>query len=318
MACRIRPTGHRPIHELDVGHARTRGDSRHACRRATVEGMDRWLFPIARLIGALAGAFAGIVAVQFMRMRRMEFLPAWPGFAINHIIMPTTGEPSVPRRINIVVLGDSTTAGVGVSHAHDTLPYLLARRIADAEVRSVRVVSYGWAGARVADLARHQVQRARDRIRPNDRGPFLPDADIVAVVIGSNDATHNTPPGRYRADLRLTLDEIRRHAPNARIVLAGIPAFSGALRALEPLIFLADQYARLLRPISRSEAARVGAAYADLYAGVSRLIEGRADVLSSDRFHPSVVGYDAWAEVIFQALRSHLGTADPSVVAAGA
>ncbi|MDQ3689611.1 MAG: GDSL-type esterase/lipase family protein [Chloroflexota bacterium] len=280
--------------------------------------MSRWLPSFARLVGALAGAFAGIIAVQLMRMRRMEFLPGWPGFAINHIIMPSTGEPSPPERLNIVVLGDSTTAGVGVGHAHHTLPYLLARRIADAEVRSVRVVSYGWAGARVADLARHQVQRARARIRPNDRGPFLPDADIVAVVIGSNDATHNTPPRHYRADLRTTLDEIRRHAPNARIVLAGIPTFRGALRALEPLIFLADQYARLLRPISRSEAARIGAAYADLYSGVPRLIEGRVDVLSSDRFHPSVVGYDAWAEVIFQALGSHVGPADPSVVAAGA
>jgi len=280
--------------------------------------MSRWLPSFARLVGAVAGAFAGIVAVQLMRVRRMEFLPGWPGFAINHIIMPSTGEPSQPERLNIVVLGDSTTAGVGVGHAHDTLPYLLARRIADADVRSVRVVSYGWAGARVADLACKQVPRARARIRPNDRGPFLPDADIVVVVIGSNDATHNTPPGRYRADLRATLEGISRDARHARIVLAGIPAFRGALRGLEPLIFLADQYARILRSISRSEAARIGAVYADLHSGVPRLIEGRADVLSSDRFHPSVVGYDAWAEVIFQALRSESGTPGSSLVTAGA
>jgi lysophospholipase L1-like esterase len=266
--------------------------------------MDRLLTSIARLVGAAAGAFAGIVAVQLMRMRRMEFLPGWPGFAINHIIMPTAGQPTDPKRLNVVVLGDSTTAGVGVSRAEDALPYLLAGRIADAELRSVRVVSYGWAGARVADLASVQVRRASAPIRANDRGPFLPDADVVAVVIGSNDATHNTPPGRYRAELRATLEAIRERSPNARIVLAGIPTFRGALPALEPLIFLADQYARLLRPISRAEAERIGAAYADLEAGVPRLIEGRRDVLSSDRFHPSAVGYDAWAEVIFQALPS--------------
>ncbi|MEA2651540.1 MAG: hypothetical protein QOI85_1261 [Chloroflexota bacterium] len=265
--------------------------------------MDRWLFAIARLLGAAAGAFAGLVAVQLMRMRRMEFLPGWPGFAINHIIMPSTGEPTNSARLNIVVLGDSTTAGVGVSRPEDALPYLLARRVADAGRRSVRVVSYGWAGARVADLPRQQVPRASAPIRPNDRGPFLPDADIVAVVVGSNDATHRTPPNRYRADLRTTLEGIRRHAPNARIVLAGIPAFRGALPALEPLIFLADQFGRLLRPISRAEAARIGAAYADLHSEVPGLIAGRRDVLSSDRFHPSAVGYDAWAEVIFQALQ---------------
>jgi lysophospholipase L1-like esterase len=266
--------------------------------------MDRWLIAIARLFGAAVGAFAGLVAVQLMRMRRMEFLPGWPGFAINHIITPSTGEPTNPARLNIVVLGDSTTAGVGVSRPEDSLPYLLGRRVADAETRSVRVVSYGWAGARVADLPREQVRRAYARSRPKDRGPFLPNADIVAVVIGSNDATHRTPPNRYRADLRAALESIREHAPNARIVLAGIPAFRGALPALEPLIFLADQFGRLLRPISRAEAARIGAAYADLHSEVPSLISGRRDVLSSDHFHPSAIGYDAWAEVIFQALRA--------------
>ena len=259
---------------------------------------------IARLLGAATGAFAGLVAVQLMRMRRMEFLPAWPGFAINHIIEPSTGDPTNPAHLNIVVLGDSTTAGVGVSRPEDSLPYLLARRVADAETRSVRVVSRGWAGARVGDLPRNQVPNATAPNRPNHRGPFLPSADIVAVVIGSNDATHRTPPNRYRADLRAALEEIRKQAPNARMVLAGIPAFRGALPALEPLIFLADQYGRLLRPISRAEAARIGAAYADLYAHVPALIAGRRDVLSSDQFHPSAVGYDAWAEVIFQALQA--------------
>ena len=110
------------------------------------------MIAVARLLGAAAGAFAGLVAVQLMRMRRMEFLPAWPGFAINHIIDPSTGEPTRPGRLNIVVLGDSTTAGVGVSRPEDSLPYLLAQRAADAEMRPVKVVSRGWAGARVADL----------------------------------------------------------------------------------------------------------------------------------------------------------------------
>jgi lysophospholipase L1-like esterase len=284
--------------------------------------MDRLLLALARLIGAAVGAFAGIVAVQVMRMRRMEFLPGWPGFAINHIIMPTTGVPTDLTRLNIVVLGDSTTAGVGVDRPEHALPYLVARRIADARVRSVRVVSYGWAGARVADLPRQQVPRAAAPIRPNDRGPFLPDADIVIVVVGANDATHRTPPGRFRADLRATLEGIRAHAPGALIALAGVPPFRGALPGLEPLIFLADQYARLLRPIGRAEATRVGALFADLQAELPRMLDGRVDFLSTDRFHPSAVGYDAWAEVIFRAIEAGMpvgpATEDAPIGAAGA
>ncbi len=54
--------------------------------------------------------------------------------------------------------------------------------------------------------------------------------------------------------------------------------------------------------MSRSEAARAGAAYADIHARVPAIIAGRRDVLSSDQFHPSAVLYDAWARVMFEAL----------------
>ena len=254
------------------------------------------------MIGAVLGAFAGVVAVQFMRLRRAQFLPGWPGFRVNHVVMPSSGATRADR-LNLVVLGDSTTAGVGVDRPQDALPFLLARRIADVEGRPVRVISYGWAGARIADLPRQQIGHASGETRrEGEDGPFLRDADVVALAIGSNDATHRTPPASYRADLRHTLDAIRSEAPHARVVLCGIPRFRGALRAFEPLIFLTDQYARILRPISRAEAERAGAAYGDIHAQVPPLIRGRRDVLSSDRFHPSAVLYDAWARVMCDAL----------------
>jgi len=262
--------------------------------------MDRWLNRVARLIGAAVGAFAGIVAVQLMRLRRMEFLPGHPGFYINHLVPAPSGGGGAPLRL--AVLGDSTTAGVGVERPEHSLPYLLAERIARAEQSPVHVVSYGWSGARVADLVGIQLPRALEPLRDGDAEAFLPGADVVAIVIGANDATRRTPPGRYRANLRATLEGIRAAAPQARIVLAGIPGFRGALRAIEPLIFIIDQYARLLRPISRAEALRAGASYADLAREVPARIRGQADVLSSDRFHLSVVGYSAWADVIFEAL----------------
>ena len=263
--------------------------------------MDRWLTRLARLLGAAAGTFAGIVAVQLMRLRRMEFLPGHPGFYVNHVVQPRNGVSNdVPYRL--AVLGDSTAAGVGVDRAEASLPYQLAQRLADREGRPIHVVSYGWAGARVADLARAQLPRALEPLRSSETAPFLPRAEFVAVIIGSNDATHQTAPHRYRTDLRACLQGIRAAAPTARIVLAGIPRFRGALRAIEPLITLADLYARILRPLSRSEATRADAAYADLAAEVPPRIGRGTTFLSSDRFHPSAVGYGLWADVIFEAL----------------
>ena len=276
--------------------------------------MDRWLGRLARLLGAIIGAFAGIVAVQLMRLRRMEFLPGHPGFYINHVVRPSA--PTDRRPLRLAVLGDSTTAGVGVSRPEDALPHLLASRLAESERAPVHVVSYGWAGARMADVARSQLRRAMEPLRSHEQEPFLPGADAVAIIVGANDATHQTNPRRYRAELRHLLHTIRRSAPGARVVLAGIPALRGALPQIEPLIFIADSYARLLRPISRDEAAGAGVAHADLAADVPPRLRGRDDVLSTDRFHPSVVGYTAWADVIHDALQAGPITGDheaPSV-----
>lgn len=277
---------------------------------------------LARLVGASMGAFAGLIAIQFLRLRRMEFLPKHPGFYVHHVALPAGGAAEGAARLRLVVLGDSTTAGVGVHRAEDSLPYLLAQRLADARRRPVQVTSYGWAGARVADLVRHQLPRALQPLRATETEPYLPGADAVAVVIGANDATHRTPPWRYQADLRTVLTGIREAAPQADVVLAGIPAFRGALRNAEPLIFLTDQYARLLRPISRAEAVRSGTAFANLARDVPPRLIGRADALSVDRFHPSAIGYAAWAGVIAEALlapREPVETgADPRIEPAGA
>lgn len=256
--------------------------------------MDRWLSRAARVVGTMIGAIAGIVAIQYARLQRMRFLPSHPGFDIDHTVVPRVLTSS-DAPLRLAVLGDSTAAGVGVDRPQDALPYQVAQRIADAEGRPVRVVSYGWAGARAADLAATQLPDAL-------AGDVLPSADIVAIVVGANDATHRTSPRRYRAALRETFERVRAAVPSARVVHAGIPRFRGALRTLEPLMFITDHYARLLRPISLAEAQRAGVAYADLARDVPPRIRGRRDVLASDRFHLSAAGYGAWADVIVEAL----------------
>jgi lysophospholipase L1-like esterase len=254
--------------------------------------MDRWLSRAARVIGAAIGAFVGVVAVQLVRLRRMEFLPADPGFRIDHDVAPAHARAEASP-LTVVVLGDSTTAGVGVDRPEASLPHQVARRLADAEGRPVHVIGYGFAGARAAHLVPQQVPQA---------ARTLPTADVVVVVIGANDATHRTRPAAFRAALRETFSAIRAAAPEARIVHAGVPRFRGALRTLEPLMFLTDHYSRLLRPVSREEADAAGVAYADLARDVPPRIRGRTDILAADSFHLSEAGYGAWADVIVDAL----------------
>ena len=270
---------------------------------------------VSRLIGVLTrvvllglAALAGVIVVQVLRLRRTEFLPLHPGFYISHWVRPQ-GPGPVPGAspLRLLTFGDSTTAGVGVERPEDALPMLLAQRLANDERRTVRVLNFGWSGARVADLVRDQVTRSTQSLREGE-APWLPTADVVAVVIGANDATHRTSPRRFRADMRWVLDRIRHSAPDARVVLAGVPRFRGALPQLEPLISLIDAYAMLLRRIQRQEAERAGVAFAALADEVPPLVVAAGasvdDVLASDRFHPSPLGYRLWADVIEAALAS--------------
>ncbi len=236
----------------------------------------------------------------------MEFLPLHPGFYISHRVLPVgrSPDPAVPP-LRLLTFGDSTTAGVGVDQPEDALPMVIARCLADAEGRSVRVLNFGWSGARVGDLVRDQLPRARRSLREGEP-PWLPTADVVVIVAGANDATHRAGLRRFRADTRAVLETVCVSAPGARVVLAGIPRFRGALPQLEPLISVVDAYAIPLRRIQRQEAGRAGVAFAALADDVPRLAMQRGasvrEVLASDRFHPSPLGYRLWAEVIFAAL----------------
>lgn len=273
--------------------------------------MSRWLVAIARVLGGLLGGLAGLVVIQMVRLRRLEFLPAHPGFYVNRVV---GGEGSDRRPLRLIVFGDSTTAGVGVDRAEDALPTRLAELVAADRGLPVHVTSYGWTGARVADLLRDQLPRALGPIRAGETQPVLPTADIVAIVIGANDATHRTPPRRFRTDLRRLLAAVRSAAPRADLVLAGVPTFRGALRQVEPLMVLTDQFARPLRRAQREEALAAGIAFADLARDATPRMRSRRDTLSTDDFHPSAVGYEIWAEVIATAL----ARAEPSAEQAGA
>ncbi len=263
---------------------------------------------------------AGVVLVQVVRLRGVRLLPGYPGFWISHTVLPSRGAPSGDA-LRFVVFGDSTTVGVGVDRPEDSLPHRLAWHIADASGLPVRVISFGWAGARMHAVPTDQIPRA---MRPRDAGAasWLATADIVAIVVGANDATHRTRPAAFRRDLRASLAAIRDAVPAADVVVAGIPRLRGVLRHLEPLITLADIGAAPLRRVQRREAARAGVTFADLARDLLPRLIGRVDrrtALASDRFHPGPAVYAAWAEVIADALRAaDVATMRPRAAAPGA
>lgn len=236
----------------------------------------------AALLG-LPAAFVVLLAAQGWRALVAEYLPA-PGYRVE----ATVGEGS--GTVRLAVLGDSTVAGIGAAVAQESLPVLVAERVAARLGRPVHVVGHGVSGARTRDIAQQAGRLLGHEV------------DVVLAVIGSNDVTHATPVWTLRKGTAAMLDHMRQVAPRAGVVLGGVPEM-GTVPALDwPLRWVAGRYAVLLREHQRAAAAAAGVPFVDIAADASPRFIGRPESMSADGFHPSAVGYGLWADALAPAV----------------
>ena len=241
---------------------------------------------LAAWLGAVIGAGIGLIATELALLSRREFLPMDPGYRVRSRVTPSGGETG-PDAVRLAVLGDSTVAGVGSPTEGESLPVLLAQRVADATGRPVDVVGHGVSGARVASTVRDQL-------------PLLArELDAVVVVVGANDATHATPPWRFRRDTEALLRSARGRGRASVVVLGGTPRFHRNQVIPEPLRTLLDRYSSLLRLLQVAAVESVpGARFVDIAREASPRFAGVPEATSPDGFHPSPIGYGFWADAI--------------------
>jgi lysophospholipase L1-like esterase len=239
---------------------------------------------VAMAGGLILGALAGLIGVELLVLGRREYLPMDPGYRIERRVGPSSGEP-----LRMAVLGDSTVAGVGSPTADESLPVLIAERVARAIERPVDVRGFGVSGARTATVLRDQLPRVT--------GSF----DAIVLVVGSNDATHATFWPTFRSQVEATLVCAVRAAPV--VVLAGTPRFHANEIIPEPLRTMVDRYSSLLRgeQIAAVDAVR-GARFVDLATEASPRFLGVPEATSRDGFHPSPIGYGFWADALAPAV----------------
>jgi lysophospholipase L1-like esterase len=191
-----------------------------------------------------------------------------------------------------VVLGDSTSAGVGAGAPDRAYPVQLARRLA-AGGRRVRLVNLGISGARVRDVLDHQVPAAESA-----------SPDLVFVGIGGNDATHLTPIAAVRRDMAAVMARLQR--TGAGIAVAGAPDMRAAA-FLQPLRTLSGWRGRRVAEAIERAALRWGAEVVPLRAATREFVSSHPErYFSEDGFHPGPQGYAAWADAIAPVLESVL------------
>src|SRR5437762_1781922 len=121
---------------------------------------------------------------------------------------PAKRDPS--NVITIVALGDSLTAGFGLSRKQ-AWPALVAEKMRDAGYE-FDVVNAGSSG----DTTTGGLRRLPAILRSHKK------IDIFILELGINDAFRGVPIEQIRANLQAIVDQVRARHPNVAIVVAGM------------------------------------------------------------------------------------------------
>jgi len=234
---------------------------------------------VVKPLGLAIVAMLVLTAGAWARAAGMRMLPADPGAEVVY-----------------VALGDSTVEGVGASSARNNYVGRLDARLRDRYPRA-RTVNLGVAGATSLDVLDAQLARAI---------AFQP--QLVTLSIGPNDITARVPPATYARNLDTILARLARETP-AVIVVNLLPDL-----AITPRFRDRDSAPRVGRlsvefnGVVARTAKRHGALVVDLYRASRREVPGHPELLSADGYHPSDLGYARWAELMWEAVRTRIGS----------
>jgi lysophospholipase L1-like esterase len=257
----------------------------------------------ATLLGV--GALATTLAAEVMAARRHRFLPSHhPPLEISGTLGPEDGEP-----LTLVVLGDSSVAGVGADAAEDTLTYGVAKALSDQYRVSLHAL--GVSGSRLGNVVGEQLPQVAGL-----------DPDIVLVCVGTNDITHGTTLREARRQLRLLVAGLAEVAPDAKVIVSGLPPTETAIAFHRPLRDLLGLRALLFTRLYRAELTPQGISVFDIARLTRSAFHGKREMFSADMFHPSSAGYAFLATVYGRAVREALDAArdlqaDPEAELAG-
>ncbi|MFL6139423.1 MAG: SGNH/GDSL hydrolase family protein [Frankiaceae bacterium] len=235
-------------------------------------------------IGTVAGLAALLVAEGLVATYR-TYLPAESAPPVEGAF----GDQASPP-LHLVMAGDSTAAGVGVTDPAETVGARLASDLA-GEWR-VTLSSVAVSGSRASDLG-PQVSRAL-LLRP----------DVAVVLIGANDVTHATPLREMAGQLSTAVTRLREAGV---AVVVGTCPYMGARAFLPPLRQLAAWQGRRLAHASAVAVHESDGSVVAIGELCGPLFRSDPLTLSADAFHPSAEGYRHWAEALAPAVRRAAG-----------
>ncbi|WP_255839536.1 SGNH/GDSL hydrolase family protein [Pseudomonas benzenivorans] len=198
-----------------------------------------------------------------------------------------SGEP-----FRLLVLGESTVAGVGVSCLQHALAGCLAQALSERFGRPVAWRACGENGITAAQACERLLPRALDD-----------SPELALLVFGVNDSTGLTSLRRWQLALGLMTEALK--ARGARVAFSAVPP----LQHFHALPWLLRTLLGARAALLDARLRRLAGQTAADYCAVSLPFSSR--YLALDGYHPSGLGYRVWAQGVAERLTL------PAIPAAG-
>jgi lysophospholipase L1-like esterase len=206
---------------------------------------------------------------------------------LSIVFLPLVNLAAAPK-LEYLVLGDSTAAGVGGDYDRG-IAVSTARAL--GRDREVNMTNLAVCGARMRDVRRLQLGKA-EQLR----------ADVVLLSAGANDVTHLTCVRSMRNDLRTIVQRLTAANPNVKIVITGSPDMGAPPRIPRLLRGIASLRTKQVNRMFVAEAARLGLIFAPIAAVTGPQFRSDPSLFAADRFHPNDRGYATWLPPLNDAL----------------
>ncbi len=227
-------------------------------------------------LGVAGAMFTGLLRVQAELAKRA--IPAFdedPPVADGRYGTAFGGVP-----LQLVVLGDSSAAGLGVDLPAETPGALLATGLAGLLERPVDLRCHAVCGAVSAGLG------------PQVIDAVASEADLAVMMIGGNDVTHLVRP---QTAVRHLVDAVGTLRDHGLEVVVGTCPDLGTIRPIPPpLRWFARRMSRQLAAAQTIAVVQAGGRTVSLGDLLGPEFAAAPDkMFSADRFHPSAAGYAA-------------------------
>ena len=185
------------------------------------------------------------------------------------------GEP-----VELVVLGDSSAAGMGADHRYQTVGAIIANGVSALTGRPVHLTNTAVVGAESSGLEL-QLANALDQV---------PRPHVAIIMVGANDVTHRINKAVAVRHLETTVRALR--ALGTEVVVGTCPDLGTIQPIPQPLRLIGRRWSRDMaaaQTVAVVEAGGRTVSLGDLLG--PEFAERPHEMFSADRFHPSPAGY---------------------------